>query len=71
MTQPTAAMIVIGDEILSGRNRDSNAHHLANVLTEAGVSLREVRMIADEHDVIVETVNALRDQVYDTHGDIA
>jgi molybdenum cofactor synthesis domain-containing protein len=63
MTQPTAAMIVIGDEILSGRTRDSNAHHLANVLTEAGISLREVRMIADEHDVIVATVNALRGQV--------
>ena len=63
MAQPTAAMIVIGDEILSGRTRDSNAHHLANVLTEAGVSLREVRMIPDEHDVIVATVNEMRAKV--------
>ena len=61
--QPTAAMIVIGDEILSGRTRDSNAHHLATVLTEAGVNLREVRMIPDEREIIVATVNALRNQV--------
>lgn len=63
MAQPTAAMIVIGDEILSGRTRDSNAHHLANVLNEAGVDLREIRMIADDKDVIVATVRALKDQV--------
>lgn len=63
MGQPTAAMIVIGDEILSGRTRDSNAHHLANVLTEAGVDLREVRMIPDDRPVIVDTVNALRAKV--------
>ena len=59
--QPTAAMIVIGDEILSGRTRDSNANHLACVMTEIGVRLTEVRMIADDRDVIVATVNALRE----------
>ncbi|MEO1747769.1 MAG: competence/damage-inducible protein A, partial [Pseudomonadota bacterium] len=58
----TAGMIVIGDEILSGRTRDSNAHHLASLMTAIGVDLREVRMIADDHDVIVETVNAMRAQ---------
>ena len=60
MRQPTAAMIVIGDEILSGRTRDSNAHHLAGVLTGMGIRLAEVRMIADDQDLIVSAVNALR-----------
>jgi len=58
----TAGMIVIGDEILSGRTRDSNAHHLACVMSAIGIDLREVRMIADDQDVIVETVNAMRKQ---------
>ena len=56
----TAAMVVIGDEILSGRTRDANAHHLARVLTEVGIDLREVRVVADDADAIVEAVNALR-----------
>ncbi|MCJ8140656.1 competence/damage-inducible protein A [Falsirhodobacter halotolerans] len=60
MSNPTAAMLVIGDEILSGRTRDSNAHHLAKELTIAGVTLAEVRMIADDHAVIVDAVNTLR-----------
>ena len=60
MTHPTAAMLVIGDEILSGRTRDSNAHHLACELTRHGIRLREVRMVADEHPAIVAAVNALR-----------
>ncbi len=62
MTKPTAAMLVIGDEILSGRTRDSNAHHLANTMTELGVRLCEIRMIADDHDTIVAALNALRTQ---------
>ena len=79
MRQPTAGMVVIGDEILSGRTRDSNAHHLANVLTEIGVALREVRMIADDPDSITSAVRAMSQQ-YDyvftsggigpTHDDI-
>lgn len=56
----TAAMVVIGDEILSGRTRESNAHHLARVLTETGIDLREMRVVADDQDAIVEAVNALR-----------
>ncbi|MEN0000476.1 MAG: competence/damage-inducible protein A [Pseudomonadota bacterium] len=58
----TAAMVVIGDEILSGRTRDSNAHHLASVMTAIGIDLREVRMVSDDHDTIVETINALRNR---------
>ena len=56
MQQPTAAMIVIGDEILSGRTRDINANVLAKALTEHGISLREVRFIPDEADTITQTV---------------
>ena len=50
MTNPTAAMLVIGDEILSGRTRDTNTHYLAGELTRIGITLREVRVVADDHD---------------------
>ena len=46
MPNPTAAMLVIGDEILSGRTRDANMAYLAGELTRAGIDLREVRVIA-------------------------
>ncbi len=59
MPNPTAAMIVIGDEILSGRTRDSNMNHLAGQLTEAGIDLKEARMIGDESATIVATVKAM------------
>jgi molybdenum cofactor synthesis domain-containing protein len=60
MKNPTAAMLVIGDEILSGRTRDANMHHLAGELVGRGIRLREVRIVPDVHDRIVEAVNALR-----------
>ena len=59
MPNPTAAMLVIGDEILSGRTRDANMHYLAGQLTKAGIDLREVRVVSDDHDQIVEAVRAL------------
>jgi molybdenum cofactor synthesis domain-containing protein len=59
MTNPTAAMLVIGDEILSGRTRDSNMHYLANELTRIGITLREVRVVADDHADIVAALQAL------------
>jgi molybdenum cofactor synthesis domain-containing protein len=71
MTNPTAAMLVIGDEILSGRTRDSNMHHLANELTRHGIRLMEARVVADEHDDIVSALNALRarwDHVFTSGG---
>ncbi len=71
MTNPTAAMLVIGDEILSGRTRDSNMHHLALQLTERGIRLHEVRVVADDHDAIVAGVVALRaghDHVFTSGG---
>ena len=60
MTNPTAAMLVIGDEILSGRTHDTNTHFLAGALTGRGINLREVRVVADDQDPIVAAVNALR-----------
>ena len=59
MPNPTAAMLVIGDEILSGRTRDANMHHLAGQLTEAGIDLREVRVVSDDRAAIIAAVQAL------------
>ncbi|MFO6465274.1 competence/damage-inducible protein A [Jannaschia sp. KMU-145] len=71
MTNPTAAMLVIGDEILSGRTRDANMHHLAGRLTEMGITLSEVRVVSDDHDAIVAAVRALSeawDHVFTSGG---
>jgi molybdenum cofactor synthesis domain-containing protein len=59
MPNPTAAMLVIGDEILSGRTRDANMHYLSGQLTDAGIDLREVRVVSDDPDAIVSAVQAL------------
>ncbi len=71
MANPTAAMLVIGDEILSGRTRDSNMHHLAQELTKHGITLSEVRMVADDAPAIVAAVQALAagyDHVFTSGG---
>lgn len=59
MANPTAAMLVIGDEILSGRTRDANMYHLAGALTGVGIDLREVRVVSDDMAAIVDAVRAL------------
>lgn len=59
MPNPTAAMLVIGDEILSGRTRDANMHHLAGELIGRGIDLKEVRVVSDDPDAITEAVQAL------------
>ncbi|THV25431.1 competence/damage-inducible protein A [Peteryoungia ipomoeae] len=59
-TISTAAMLAIGDELLSGRTKDKNIGHLADLLTVAGIDLKEVRIVSDEEDAIVEALNALR-----------
>lgn len=79
MANPTAAMLVIGDEILSGRTHDSNTHHLAGELTKHGIRLAEVRVVADQPEAIKTAVRALA-EAYDhvftsggigpTHDDI-
>ena len=56
MEQPTASMLVIGDELLSGRTQDANMHHLANKLTEIGINLSEARFIRDDAAVTVSNI---------------
>lgn len=79
MTNPSAAMLVIGDEILSGRTRDANMHYLAQEFTKQGIDLHEVRVVSDNRPAIVSAITALKDS-YDivvtsggigpTHDDI-
>ena len=56
----TAALLLIGNELLSGRTQDANLNYLAKQLTAMGIRLVEARVIGDEEDEIVDTVNALR-----------
>jgi len=56
----TAALLVIGDEILSGRTKDQNIGFVADHLTAIGIQLKEVRVVADEEAEIIAAVNALR-----------
>jgi molybdenum cofactor synthesis domain-containing protein len=56
----TAAVLVIGDEILSGRTRDQNIGYIAAHLTRVGIRLQEVRIVADDEAAIVASVNDLR-----------
>lgn len=60
LPNPTAAILVIGDEILSGRTRDANLHFLAGELTRIGIDLTEARVVPDRHDAIVSALNELR-----------
>ncbi|MEF2554180.1 competence/damage-inducible protein A [Aurantimonas sp. A2-1-M11] len=67
----TAAMLAIGDELLSGRTKDKNIGHLAELLTLAGIDLKEVRIIGDEPHFIADTLNTLRrsyDYVFTSGG---
>jgi molybdenum cofactor synthesis domain-containing protein len=68
---PIACLLVIGNEVLSGRTQDANIQYLARNLGEIGIPLREVRVIPDVADTIVETVNEVRarfDYVFTTGG---
>ncbi len=56
----TAALMVIGDEILSGRTKDQNIGYIADHCTQIGIRLLEVRIVPDSHDEIVDAVNYLR-----------
>jgi len=58
----TAALIIIGDEILSGRTQDKNITQIASWLNVQGIRLKEVRVVADDMDAIVEAVNILRER---------
>ena len=66
-----AAMLAIGDELLSGRTKDKNIGHLADVLTAAGIDMKEGRVVADEEEAIVKALNELRarfDYVFTSGG---
>src|SRR5271166_4243296 len=56
----TAAVLVIGDEILSGRTQDTNTHYIAKILGTLGIDMREARVVPDVEAEIVTAVNALR-----------
>ncbi len=67
----TAAILVIGNEILSGRTQDKNTNHIANKLNECGIRLMEARTVPDIESMIVHAVNRLRvqyDYVFTTGG---
>jgi molybdenum cofactor synthesis domain-containing protein len=67
----TAALLVIGDEILSGRTKDKNIGHIADHLTAIGIQMKEVRIVPDEEPAIIAAVNALRaayDYLFTTGG---
>src|SRR5260370_21269156 len=67
----TAAVLVIGDEILSGRTKDRNIGYIAEYLTSLGIELKEGRVVGDEEAASVAAVNALRSRygyVFTTGG---
>ena len=67
----TASIIIIGNEILSGRTLDTNSNYLAKMLAERGISLQEVRVIPDVHGIIKGVVNnesSLKDYVFTSGG---
>ena len=68
---PTACLLIIGNEVLSGRTQDANIRFIATKLSEIGMPLREVRVIPDVPDVIIGMVNEVRakfDHVFTTGG---
>ena len=68
---PTAAVLIIGDEILSGRTRDTNLNVIARFLASLGIDLMEARTVGDRQEQIVAALNALRgahDYVFTTGG---
>ena len=68
---PTACVVVIGNEVLSGRTQDANIRFLATRLGEMGIPVREVRVIPDVHETIIRTINEVRaafDHVFTTGG---
>ena len=68
---PTACLLIIGNEVLSGRTRDANLQFLATRLGELGIPMKEVRVIPDVEETIVNTVNEVRrkfDHVFTTGG---
>ena len=59
MKNPSASMLAIGDELLSGRTRDANMYHLALELTKVGIDLKEVRFVSDLEEEIISAAQQL------------
>jgi molybdenum cofactor synthesis domain-containing protein len=71
MIVPTAGLLLIGDEILSGRTKDKNLGYIADYLAALGIDLKEARVVADNENDIIAAVNALRSRytyVFTTGG---
>jgi len=71
MGNPTACVVIIGNEVLSGRTQDANLKYLATRLGQLGIPLREARVIPDEREAIIATINEVRfkfDYVFTTGG---
>ena len=67
----TAAILVIGDEILSGRTKDKNIGYIAEYMTAIGIDVKEVRVVSDDEPEVIEALNALRNRytyVFTTGG---
>ena len=67
----TASIIIIGNEILSGRTQDTNSNYLAKMLVERGISLEEIRVIPDDHKIIEDVVHkeaSAKDYVFTSGG---
>ena len=67
----TASIIIIGNEILSGRTQDTNSNYLAKMLVERGISLQEIRVIPDDHRIIEDVVYkeaSAKDYVFTSGG---
>ena len=62
-SNPTAVVIIIGNEILSGRTRDANLSFIGSRCDELGIDLREARVIQDDQQTIVDTVNFYRKSI--------
>ena len=58
--QYTGSILVIGDEILSGRTQDTNSNHIAKKMTEIGINISEIRVIPDNKEIIIKSINELR-----------
>ncbi len=67
----TASIIIIGNEILSGRTKDTNSNYLAKILVKKGIELQEVRVIPDNHNIIksvIKSESSLKDYVFTSGG---
>ena len=61
--QYTGSILVIGDEILSGRTQDTNSNHIAKKMTEIGINISDIRVIPDNKEIIIESKNEVKTEL--------